>query len=396
MKIWFLSELYWPSKTSTAFILTKIAEGVVADGDVNIGVITGPPTYDQKHGEYKLDEVVNSVNILRVRMPYLDKNKLLTRMLRLSYFTLKIAIRALRTIKKESIVVAVTTPISLVLISIFLKKFGNVSRVMLIVHDVYPDNMVVAGLTRKGGFLYKILDRVFVSAFSKVDSLVVLGRDMKAVLEKKGLSNINIIENWAEPELLCEPALPVSRLERDETVFLMAGNLGRVQGIVKLLDAIDLIHNPSVKFIFAGDGATGVEVAKRARSTDQIDYLGKYDRDEQAKIFATCDVGVVSLTAGMFGLAVPSKSYNLMAAGKPLLYIGDPGSELDLVIKETDCGWFCDASSTTAALAEYINIVASSTNKEIYDKSRNSYKLGFQKYTEVIATSSFKKLISTI
>ena len=41
----------------------------------------------------------------------------------------------------------------------------------------------------------------------------------------------------------------------------------------------------------------------------------------------------------MYGLGVPSKTYNLLAFGKPVLYIGDQGSELDRLVTESSVGW---------------------------------------------------------
>jgi hypothetical protein len=44
----------------------------------------------------------------------------------------------------------------------------------------------------------------------------------------------------------------------------------------------------------------------------------------------------------MKGLGVPSKTYNLMAAGKPIFYVGDPNSEIDNYVINYNCGWSFD------------------------------------------------------
>ena len=42
-------------------------------------------------------------------------------------------------------------------------------------------------------------------------------------------------------------------------------------------------------------------------------------RSEQGEFLNACDVSILSLVPGMLGLAVPSRTYNLMAAGKPII-----------------------------------------------------------------------------
>ncbi|MEO7659227.1 MAG: glycosyltransferase WbuB, partial [Pyrinomonadaceae bacterium] len=52
-----------------------------------------------------------------------------------------------------------------------------------------------------------------------------------------------------------------------------------------------------------------------------------------------CDVGLVALVKGMLGTAMPSRTYNIMAAGKPILALAEKGSELEKVISEEGIGW---------------------------------------------------------
>ena len=67
--------------------------------------------------------------------------------------------------------------------------------------------------------------------------------------------------------------------------------------------------------------------------------MGFQERSMQKDFLNACDVAIVTLSDGMYGLGVPSKSYNIMAAGKPILYIGDEKSEIALCIKEYNIGW---------------------------------------------------------
>ena len=44
----------------------------------------------------------------------------------------------------------------------------------------------------------------------------------------------------------------------------------------------------------------------------------------------------------MYGLGVPSKSYNILSAQKPILFIGNKKSEIALMIEENNIGWTID------------------------------------------------------
>lgn len=396
-KVWFVTELYWPSSTSTGFILTKIAESITVGREV--AVVTGPPSYENKVEKYNLYELRQGVEINRVKVGHFSKDKLLWRFLRLTVITAKLARRCIKLIESNATIIVVTTPFTLVFLGAVLKRFKKKSRLIVIVHDIYPDNLVIVGLLKNGGVLQKILDKIFFFSMSKMDVIVALGRDMQRVLEDKGHKSVRVVENWAESHVLSEPSEPILDKEREKTVFLFAGNIGRLQGIDRLLEAIEILAtqpiSQSLKFVFAGGGAMEGEVKKREKSLTEglVRFIGPYERSSQREVLTNCDVGVVSLDTGMFGLGVPSKAYNIMAAGKPIFYIGDPGSELDLVIKESDCGWFAEATSAEDIAIE-IEKIASLNCTEMHAKAVNSFTLGSVVYTEQRAVAAYQALVS--
>ncbi|MFR1081867.1 MAG: glycosyltransferase family 4 protein [Bacteroides cellulosilyticus] len=124
-------------------------------------------------------------------------------------------------------------------------------------------------------------------------------------------------------------------------VFQFAGNLGHAQGIDNLLAAIEKIDVEDIHFLFIGGGAKFDEISSfiSHRGQKNVSLLGFQDRSQQNDFLNACDIGIVTLNDGMYGLGVPSKSYNIWAAGKPILYIGDDNSEIALCIKEFTLGW---------------------------------------------------------
>lgn len=145
---------------------------------------------------------------------------------------------------------------------------------------------------------------------------------------------------------------------QDRFVFQFAGNLGYAQGIDNLLEAIGLIKNDNIHFLFIGDGAKAGDIVSYMKkgTHKNVSLLGFQDRANQNDFLNACDIGIVTLSDGMYGLGVPSKSYNIMASGKPMLFIGDRQSEIALCIEEYSLGWVVepDNPEMLARMIEHI------------------------------------------
>jgi glycosyltransferase involved in cell wall biosynthesis len=120
-----------------------------------------------------------------------------------------------------------------------------------------------------------------------------------------------------------------------------AGNIGRVQGIEQMLAASEILKNENIHFIFIGNGAQKKWLVEQvhSRQLTNVTLLDFMPRKEQQVFLNSCDIGLVSLTSGMTGLGVPSKTYNILAAGKPIIAIVEPTSEIGLLVQEERVGW---------------------------------------------------------
>ena len=71
----------------------------------------------------------------------------------------------------------------------------------------------------------------------------------------------------------------------------------------------------------------------------QVFFHGPYYRSQQNEVLAACDIAVVTLQDGMYGLGVPSKTYNILASGRPVLFLGPKDSEIDMLVREKGIGY---------------------------------------------------------
>jgi len=405
-KLWVVSELFYPEETSTAYLLTKIACALSEKYEVN--VICGPAVYDTGKKSNVLTEVAEKISGMRIhRLRGLGINKNSSALL-LSFQAVFLSLRMTWylgwRVKKEDRVLMVTTPVFLLLFVSFLKHFKRFFWYVL-VYDVFPENGLAAGFWKSStGISYRFLKYIFDRAYSWADLLLVIGRDMKEVIQHKitrfhSHSIVKIIENWAETDLIRE--IPREKaggnleMLQNKIVIQYAGNMGRVQGLMELLEIIEQVENPNLRFYFVGSGALKNKMQEyvQVKKLWQVMFEGSYARKEQNQVLNNCDLSVITLAEGMYGLAVPSKSYNIMAAGKPILFIGAENSEVWKMVKENQIG-FCFAPNNKQGIIRFFNELSFDKLKYLQNMGKKAREVAEKYYAERIILDRYKILLS--
>lgn len=331
-KLWIVTELFPPDETSTSYILGEIANAMVKKYVVK--VICGPEIYDIRkkidaENKFVLDA---SIDVFRVQGADLDKNTTKGKAFSFLLMSKRLYGLAKKNIKKEDKVLMVTNPAPLILLMSRLKKKRGFEWHIL-VHDVFPENTKPAGLKLP---LYGWVKRLFDKAYSNADQLIALGRDMASVLAEKiqkanNKPHISIIENWADVESITPQPMPNGNIKLE-----YAGNIGRVQGLKRVIEQLP----DDVELHLYGTGS--MEEKLKEMKHPRVYFHGPYFRSQQNEILAACHVALVTLQDGMFGLGVPSKTYNILASGRSILFLGPRESEIDLLVRENKigfCGW---------------------------------------------------------
>lgn len=398
--LWIATELFYPEETSTSFILTKIANRL--SEKYHVKVVCGDPVYDKqkKSSHFSLD---SRVNVHRIKGWGGNKNSLLSRSLRFVFLSLSIFFYLWKNVKKGEKVFMVTNPAPLILLVSILKRFKKIELIIL-VHDVFPENTIPAGIIKsEKSVLYRVLRSIFDKAYSKADLLIALGRDMQKVIEAKirkynRHSKIEIIENWGDTEgiypLLKEEVLNDNSSLKDKIIFQYAGNLGRVQGLIELLHIIKKVKNNRLVFHFVGEGAvknTMLEYVEENKLKN-VFFDGAYSREDQLQVLNKADVSFVSLAPKMLGLGVPSKTYNILAAGKPVLYVGEKNSEIDLLLREENIGYSFQHFEEQKVL-DFFNSFDETSVQELEIMKQKARKVAEEKFSEEIILNKFYNII---
>lgn len=331
-RLWIITELFPPDETSTSYIMGEIANAMVQK--YKVGVICGPKIYDRRkeldpNNRFKLHE---SIDIYRADGIEWDKNTLMGKMISFLLMSKRMISLVKQYVSREDKVLMVTNPAPMVpLMTGLKKKIGF--ELNILVHDVFPENTRPAGLRFP---MYNVCKQIFDNAYGKADQLIVLGRDMAYVLGQKvkrsTKSNIGpritIIENWADIDNIKPQSFPEGKI-----IIEYAGNIGRVQGLENVMDGLP----ENVELHIYGTGA--MEEKLKNRKQKNVSFHGPYFRSQQNDILAACHIALVTLQDGMYGLGVPSKTYNILASGRPILFFGPKNSEVDLLVRENGIGY---------------------------------------------------------
>jgi glycosyltransferase involved in cell wall biosynthesis len=261
--------------------------------------------------------------------------------------TVSTFVAALRNFKSGDYVLAVTNPPSSPFFVALACKIKR-ARFLLRIEDVYPEAMVAAGLMRSDAYVTRLADWLTRRLYGAAERVIVLGRDMGQIVARRlnGDSGRAIhISNWAETIEVVprhrhnNPLLKELGLT-DKFVIQFSGTMGRTHGVETLIEAAEMLRNSEhIHFLFIGSGNKKGLVDRAASSLRNVTVLPIRPRSELVISLNACDLAIVSLISGMTGVSVPSRTYNILAAGKPLIAVADQNSEVALLVKEGNLGW---------------------------------------------------------
>lgn len=373
MRIIILNQFFYPDHSATSQLMTELAEGLVARG-VEVTALAGRGRYN---GGANLPprEDYKGIRIKRAWATNFGKNSIVGRLA--DYLSFYVgATWKLLTLPRHDLVMALTTPPLIGLIALLVARLRRMSMIAL-VQDVYPDVAIELGVLRAGNLLTRLLDRLNRTVLRRATGIIVLSRCMQdriaAKIGTEAAMRIDVIHNWADGEdikplnALESGANPFSRQYglQDKFVVLFSGNFGRVNEFSTVLEAARLLReHKEILFLFVGDGAKALEIEGfvRQHALENVLLMPYQPREQLRYSLAAGDALLVTLREGLAGLSVPSKTYPILAAGRPLLFVGDMRSDVAQIVTEHECG-AAFASGESSRLAE--TIVAWSKNKQL-------------------------------
>lgn len=333
MRILLLNQFFWPDSAATSQLLTDLARGLAQRGH-EIRVICADAGYNVASAESQ-----PAVHIHRVKTSAFTRGRIGRLASYLSFYVLA-AVRAMM-IPTQDVVVTLTTPPLLSLLGTLLKGVKS-SRHFIWEMDVYPDVAVDLQYIKAGG----VVDRTtgWLADFSRrhADGVIALGECMKERLANRGVDphRIFVVNNWADSSAI--PAAPVDAAVKDKLVVLYSGNLGLAHDVETVTRAIlHLTDDDRFRFLFIGSGERIRELASFAsvHNLQSVEIRPYVDRLKLGESLASGDIGLVTQRDACCGSIVPSKVYGLLAAGRPILFVGPRKATPAEIIRRFHCGW---------------------------------------------------------
>jgi colanic acid biosynthesis glycosyl transferase WcaI len=339
-KVVIVSQHYPPDSSTTAAIMARISEHLAAETPVL--VLSGTP------GSATADSTPSSrpaVIEIKHRIP--AKAALIKRAAAEACFTLRAFMALLRRLQRGDVAITVTAPFMLpyaVAAAARLKR----ARSVLIMHDLYPDVLVMAGLLKPASVMAKAMRAANGLMFRALDAVVIIGRDTERLLSRyRGITpgKIRFIPNWATLASGVRPIRPDNRYRRPHAARFVAGlsgNLGFTHDPLIVFEAArSLRDDPEIHFLLSGWGI-GFERLRQMQSEASLPNVTLVDRveDENLEEFlSAADVWLIPYRRNVAGVSVPSRFYNLLAVGRPVILVSEPDAEAALTVTEHDVGW---------------------------------------------------------
>jgi colanic acid biosynthesis glycosyl transferase WcaI len=338
-KLVIVSQHYPPDSTTTAAIVASIAKHLATELPVLVlSGTSGSSTDGSTPSQPIIIEIKN-------RMP--AKAALLRRAIAEALFTLRAFWAVLIGARSGDILLTVTTPFLAQYAVVAAAKLKRANSI-LVIHDLYPDALVVAGLLGRDSFPARMIRGANALMFRALNAIVIIGRDTEQHLACYGdatRDKIRFIPNWATlvPEVRSKASdNPYRRLCKGRFVVGLSGNLGFTHDPLIVLEAARLLSsNPSIHFLLSGWGI-GFEKLRVLQSEEHLPNVTLIERvpeDNLEQLLSAADVWIIPYRKDVAGVSIPSRFYNLLAVGRPVVIVSEPYAEAALTVTENDLGW---------------------------------------------------------
>ena len=379
MKILLVSQFYYPER----FSVTDIAESFVKAGH-EVTVLTGKPNYGygkiiEAYKKIKYEEI-NGVKIHRVNLVPRKHSRISIIRNYLSFHNN--AKHFVRYFKEEfDVVLSISlSPVISISPALLYAKKHHVPCV-LYCQDLWPESTLITGAVKKRSLMYKILFRWSKSIYKRCDRIVISSPSFKDYFVNE-LGIENKIFNVVHQPILYSTRHLEPTIYKNEHNFIYAGNIGKIQLVDHLIDAMKFVKTKDVKLHIIGMGSEleNIKAKIEKEKISNVIYDGAFPIEKAEAFYSNADALIVSLkNEGYVGRTIPNKAIQYMKYGKPILAV--VGGDSKTMLESAKGAVF--ASENAENIAEKIDILCNMSKKE-----KDLLGLNNQKYFEENLTTN--------
>lgn len=392
MRVGLLTQYYKPEMGAPQNRLYEMMRGLKNLGN-EVCVVTAMPNYptgkifDKYRGKLTVKETVDDIEVKRYWLYASNSKRVLPRIWNMISFTVMslFSIPYLRKQKLDYLIVE-TPPLTLAMCGRLVAALAG-AKFVANVSDIWPLSAKELG-AMSDGFLYKILEKIERRIYKK--AYISMGQSEEIVqhIQNNGGKNVYLFRNGVDPNRFVVRTRLINKTASLKLIY--AGLLGYAQGIFDICKSVNF-RELGVEFHIYGAGGEQRDIeAFLSQNPDcGITYHGVVSRDELPPILISADMTLIPLVKHIYG-AVPSKIYESMAAGLPILFVGE--GEGATIVKENNIG-LVTSSKNYDGLKENIRY-AVAHREALETMSANCIKCAHDKFNrpkQIVALNEFLK-----
>lgn len=400
MKAIFPCSYYLPETAASLYITDNIVHAC-ADKGIEVDLYTPSPTRNVPDGsvwEREERQMDGKLRIHRFHLYGEGKNPMLRA---LRYFLGEFILLHYCMWKKYDVAFVDSTPpiqgLKMPLIK-WLKRKPTIYNVQ----DIFPDSLVGTGLTHEGSLIWKIGRMVEKITYRYADKIIVISEDFKKNIMAKGVpeDKIVVIYNWVDQNKVVDvpreenKLFEIYGLDRGKFYITYNGNIGLTQNMDMLLDVAKELQEEyeDIHFVLVGNGAYLDEVKRKVadQQLENVHLLPFQPYEDISHVFSLGDASLVISKPGVGANSVPSKTWSIMSASRPVLANFDE-NELKSIIENNHCGIFTKAGDKDAFKESILTLYNHRELCKEYGHNGRKFVLdnltrevGTQKYVDVI------------
>jgi colanic acid biosynthesis glycosyl transferase WcaI len=253
--------------------------------------------------------------------------------------------------RKADLIVTMTTPPVLSVVGAILQRRHRAKHYIWVM-DLFPEALVDVGIFRTDAHVIRLLHFISDWSYRRADGIVALGECMRRRLAERHIpeDKLHVAENWADGREI----FPIDRERTGPLHITYSGNLGLSHDVDTVLYAIQALKDDArfhFRFIGGGQRQKYVQETCTGEGIRNVSFLSYCPRTRLAESLSEIDIGLVTQRPASAGSVVPSKVYGLLAAGRPILYIGPRTTTPFWIIERFCCGWQIDCGDGPGLVA---------------------------------------------
>lgn len=349
MRILFFADNFKPETNAPATHIYERCRYWAAWGH-QVTVITGAPNFPEGRvypgykNRLRSIEMIDGIRVIR-GWTYITANEgTLRRTLDYASFVPSAVLNTLGE-ERPDVVISSSPQLFTTLAGVIFSKLRGVPHVFEL-RDIWPASIAaVSGL--KPGRMIRMLEKLELWLYDNSRRILSFTESFKHDLTSRGVApeKIDTVINGASLDLFSPQRERDEELEQKLNLqrrFVVGylGTWGLAHGLENVIDTALLLRDQPVTFLFVGGGAARdmlTELVARHRLTNVL-LIPRVDKKELARYWSLCDASLVHLKNDpLFATVIPSKIFESMAVGLPMLYVGPPG-EGDKIVLEHNAG----------------------------------------------------------